>query len=426
MFKLNYNILVAVQVILSLLNATLLINIFGVSYKADAYLMSTSIFISLQFLQGVFFEQFTQFYNDEKVNSKDEAKKFYNATLFLTACLGLFSFVLFTCGVELIASIFAKNLDAERLVCLVKLLKILFIGSAVMPIICINERLFIAEMKISVSYILQIIQIVFVVIAQLLLICFNKTNVEFLAWALSFGRIVALIVSMIFALKIIPFKLVFWHKSIKSFVINSMVVRLGDNLGNFVLPLIVNNVLASLGTSVASCYYYALKIVDILNNISIGPSSKVLKSKISEYMAKLHFKEIQKVCKMYWVNMSLIFIGGTIITYFSQGPILQLISNNKLTAENLSQIAFIFVFLAAYYFFKMVEYPFLTICITAKKGKTIVLANSLFIVAFFVVVLFLIKMMGIYSIPIAMCISELLPFLIYKRKSKCLLYNCVC
>lgn len=423
MFKLRYNLLVAVQVILSLLNATLLINVFGVSAEADTYLMAVNIIISLQFLELMMTEQFTQFYNDIKAKDTEDAKRFYNAALFFTICIGLTSFVIFTLGTNIITCIFAKNMDIQRHIMLTKLLKILFIGSAVMPIVSLNERLFVAEMKISVSYILQIIQILSVVIAQILLIIINSKNVEFLAWALALGRIAATMVSMYFALKIIPFKLNFWHPNIKPFVKNSIVIKFGDNLSNFVLPAIVNNVLASLGTGVASYYYYALKIVDILNNISIGPSSKVLKSKISEYMAKLRFNEIKKISKSFLINMSLIFIGGIIVAYFGQKPILKLISNNKLTDFDLKNIAYIFLALAGYYYFKLIEYPYLTVNITAKKGKTVVAANGLFVLGFAALTFILIKYIGIYSIPVSMFIAEFVPFFIYIKKSNALLYN---
>ena len=423
MFKLRYNLLVALQVILSLLNATLLINVFGVSAKADVYLMSTSIVISLQFIQCMFIEQFTQFYNDVKAKDSEDAKRFYNAALFFTVCLGILSFILFSLGANIIIGIFAKNIDIQRYEMLLRLLKILFIGSAVMPVVCLNERLFIAEMKISVSYILNIIQIAFVVAAQITLIYLKSNNVDVLAWALSFGRVAATIFSMYFALKIIPFKLVFWHENIKPFIKNSIVIKFGDNLSNFLLPAIINNVLASLGTGIASCYYYALKIINILENISVGPQSKVLKSKISEYMAKTAFKEIKKINKGFLIQMSYIFFAAVIIAYFGQGPVLKLISNNKLTASDLTQIAYIFLSLAGYYYLKLIEYPYLTVNITAKKGRTVVFANSLFICLFALIVFILIKYIGIYSLPIAMFIAELLPFFIYLKTTNILLYN---
>ena len=423
MFKFKYNILVLIQIILSLFNATLLINVFGVSAQADTYLMSTSIVLALLFLQGLFIEQFTQFYNDEKVKNNNEAKAFYNATLFLIICFGILSFVLFTIFIKFILFIFANNIDTERLIMLKRMLKILFIGSAVMPVICLNERLFIAEMKISISYILQIIQIASVVFAQIMLIYLNSKNVEVLAWALSFGRVAAMIVSMYFALKIIPFKFSLWHPSIIPFIKNSIVIKFGDNLSNFLIPSVVNNILASLGTGVASYYYYALKIVDILNNISVGPSSKILKSKISEYMSRFRFNEIRKINKNFLIYMSLMFIGGIIVAYFGQGPILKIISNNKLTDYDLKNIAYIFLALSGYYYFKLLEYPYLTVNITAKSGKTVVWANSLFVLFFALIAFILIKLIGIYSIPISMFIAEFIPFFIYLKTSNSLLYN---
>jgi len=49
MFKLKYNFLVFIQIIVSLLNSVLLLKLFGVSYKADVYLMSIAIFSSVSY-----------------------------------------------------------------------------------------------------------------------------------------------------------------------------------------------------------------------------------------------------------------------------------------------------------------------------------------------------------------------------------------
>lgn len=426
MFKLKYNILVIVQILLNLLNATLLINIFGVTAKADAYLISTSIFLSLQFIQGMSIEQFTQFYNDVKVKNIEDSHVFYNSALIFTIFIGALSLVLFTLGTNMIINIFAQNIDSERFTYLLKLLKILFIGSAVMPIICLNERLFIAEMRISISYILQIIQILFVVIMQVFLLLTHSTNIELLAWALSMGRIVATCLSLYIAFKIIPFKFTLWHKTLIPFIKNSLIIKIGDNIPNFILPIIINNILSSLGTSVASCYYYALKIVEILNNISIGPQSKILKSEISKYISNCQYAEIIKSSKNFIIKMSIVFIIAGIATYFIQEPILKFISANKLTQENLTQIALIFLVLAIYYYFKLVEYPYLTTCITAKKGRIIILSNLIFLLMFSILVYFLIKIIGIFAIPVGMCFAEIFPFIIYLRSSKFLLYNESC
>ena len=76
MFNLKYNFLVGIQIIVGILNTALLMRIFGVSIQSDAYLLASSILVSLQGIQNKFIIQFIHFYNDEKVKSKGSANKF--------------------------------------------------------------------------------------------------------------------------------------------------------------------------------------------------------------------------------------------------------------------------------------------------------------------------------------------------------------
>lgn len=80
MFNLRYNFLAVYNLILAWLSSVLLIRVLGVSAKADAFLIASNIIASLQFVQTMFVEQFIFFYNDLKVNDRQNAREFYRAT----------------------------------------------------------------------------------------------------------------------------------------------------------------------------------------------------------------------------------------------------------------------------------------------------------------------------------------------------------
>lgn len=418
MFKLKYNLLVIIQVVVGLLNAALLMRVFGISAKSDAYLLSYSIVVALQWVLLLPLEQFMHFYNDLKVKSIEDAHSFYNITLLFSLLVGIISFIFIHFGLNLIISLFALKIDYERLTILKDLLSIFTVGLMFYPIIGINERLLNAEMRFSVPYVLNIIPVTFIVIAQLILIYYNSTNVIVLAYAQAIAMIcVALFGTFFISKNIISLKLRFRHPIMKKYIKNSFAMQFGNCIYQFLFPIVLNNFLITFPKGYVSYFYYARKIIDIVNTFVLGPSTKILQSRISQFVANKNTKDIKVVAKKFLIFMSLIFLAAATITYFVQSPIITLITGGKFTAFDLRIISLIFLSLVPWYFIAVWEAPFDFINTAAKKSYIVIIMNSTFIVLFAALTILLKSKFYIYTIPIAMILAQIVSLTVFSRSA---------
>lgn len=286
MFNLKYNFLVGIQIIVGILNTALLMRIFGVSIQSDAYLLASSILVSLQGIQNMFIIQFIHFYNDEKVKSKGSANKFYNCSLLFAFIFGLLSFIIFYLFLNQIIHMFVLNIDTERLLVLKQLLFVSTLVLVFYPIISINEAILNAEMRFSIPYILNTIPNATVVLAQVVLLYLGSKNITILAFAQSIASVMVAVFGTIYvSQKLIPFRIQLWHGIMPKFIKNSFEIASGHAFYGIMFNLVLNNFLVLFSKGIVSCYYYAKKIIDISTLFSLGPSKSILRSNISKALA---------------------------------------------------------------------------------------------------------------------------------------------
>ena len=125
MFKLRYNALAIIQVMVLLFNTIFLIRIFGASYQSDAYLMAVSIIDAIGLLQLMLVEQFMYFYHDLKLENPEKAHSFYNSSLFLSIGSGIILLVILFLGINIWVKLFAFDLSVERLSLLINVVSIM-------------------------------------------------------------------------------------------------------------------------------------------------------------------------------------------------------------------------------------------------------------------------------------------------------------
>lgn len=399
MFNIKYNFLVGIQIIVGILNTALLMRVFGVSVQSDAYLLATSILISLQGIQNMLIIQFIHFYNDEKVKSKESANKFYNSSLFFAFIFGVFSFLIFYLFLNQIIHLFVMSIDLERLYVLKKLL---FVSTAILifyPIISINEAILNAEMRFAIPYILNTIPNAAVVCAQIVLLYLGSKNVTYLAVAQAIASVIVAIFGTVYiSKKLIPFQFQFWHQTMPKFIKNSFEIASGHAFYGIMFNLVLNNFLVLFSKGIVSCYYYAKKIIDISTSFSIGPSKSILRSNISKALANKDIVSIKKFIKEFLKLSSVVFVIVVIFAYFLQGPIIKLISNNGITSEQIRQISYLFLGLVPWVYIEMFGTPFAQLNIAAKKSLYLLTANVCFIIAITGTLCLLKNVLQIYAI----------------------------
>ncbi len=419
MFNIKYNILVFFQIFLNAINALLLINAFGVSAQVDAYLIAVSIISTIQLLQQIFFEQFLVFYINVKAKNKDSSENFYNVSLLYSAILGILSIGILYIFRYLIFKVFAFNIDVLRLNYLNHISITLFLGTLFMPVNTLNEKLFNAEQKYSIPYILATFPTLFIVIAQIMVYFFHSHNIIYLAYGQTIGWAIAAIFGTLYITRnIIPFKLVYYHTEIIPFFKNSFTIKLSDNIYNVTLPIILNNFLVLMPTGIVSCFYYAKKIIDTLKLLIMGPSSKILKTNLTNCWVEKDMESMKQNTRKFLKGSFLLMFAGMIFTFLVLPFALKIVSMGKLSAMDIQNINLLFISLCPWYLVVLLEAPYILAIFTAKKSIIPILSNSLFIVLFSIMIIMFKYKLGVYVIAMAGFIAQISNYIIFKTYAK--------
>jgi O-antigen/teichoic acid export membrane protein len=419
MFNIKYNLLVSIQIFLNAINALLLIKVFGVSGQVDAYLIAVSILATIQLVQLAFSEQFIIFYTGLKNKSVEEAHKFYNATLFLSAVLGIASLIILYCFKGIVFKIFAFNIDSQRLSYLNNICKVLFLGTIFMPINALNNRLLNAERRFSVPYILSALPTLFLVMAQLSIFFLNKSEIIYLAYGQTLGWMLAAIIgTVLIAKSIVPFKPVFRHYEIKPLIKNSFTTQLGGNIYNTLLPMCTNNLLVTMPAGYVSYFYYAKRIIDTLKLLTVGPAAQILKTNLSNFWVSHDLEKMRKDIRKFLNGSLKLMLGGILLSTIALPFALKLVSMGKLSGFDIKNINYIFLSLCPWYIVALMEVPYILTIFAAKKSKTVIFTNTLFITIFFVSAFVLRSKISVYSIAVGGFLGQLCNYIIFKNYAK--------
>lgn len=415
MFNIKYNFLVLIQIFLNAINALLLIKVFGVSAQVDAYLLAVSIMSAMQLIQLVFFDQFIVFYINAKSSSIANSRNLYNAVFTMSCILGLISGIILFLLKGLIFKAFVFNIDVFRLEYLNKISMVLFVGLIFMPVISLNSNLLNAETKFSIPYLLNLLPTFCIVITQLTIGVLHLNHIIYLAYGQVFGLLMSSIISTIVISKnIIPFKFALSNSDVKPLVKNSFTTKIGDNIYNILLPMVLNNILVTMSAGTVSCFYYAKKIIDTLREVTIGPSAKILRTNLTNSWVLKDKIEIRKNIRKFLRGSVILMVSGMIFSFLILPIALNLISMGKLSSIDISNINYIFLSLCPWYLIVLIEAPYVIAVFISKKSKVIMIANTLFIFIFLALASVLKKYLGIYAIAAAGFISQVSNYLIYR------------
>jgi len=414
MFNVRYNLLSLFQVILGLLSSLLLIRVFGVSSKADSYLIASNIMASLQFIQIMFVEQFMFFYNDLKINDRDSARDFYNTTITLSILSGVFFYLLYFVSIHPLIRLFAFNIDPERYLLLKNVLNIMFVGVIMESANMVNQRLLNAEMRFSIPYILGSLQTLFMVLLLAFLLVTKNTSIELIAFARTCGVFVAAVAGFFVVSRMgFPLRMRFHHPLLKPFVKNSLAMRFGHNIHNFLINPITSNILSALPSGFASYFYYAQRLQQIISNVVIGPSYAVFQARVSQLWSERNIDEIKHTIRKYLPSATALFTVCTAIAFFLIPDALNLVSSRSLQESDTRYIGFIFLALSCWQMLILLESPFVAVCVASKRSSIFILTNSIFIVTYFIATFVLVKRFEIYSLPFGAAIGQVTSLILY-------------
>ena len=407
MFNLKYNMLAVYQVLLGLLSSVLMLRVFGVSQQADSYLIASNIVTSLQFVQIMFVEQFMFFYNDLKVQSRESAREFYNTAITFSFLSGVLLYIVFAFSIHPMIKLFAFGIDAERYRLLEMILQVLFIGSIFESVNLINQRLMNAETSFAAPYILSSFQSLFTVLALVYLSLSANPEVKLVALARICGIVFTCLAGFVVVRRMgFPFRRRLRHPALKPFIRNSLAMRFGCNIHNILINPITNNILAVLPGGFASSFYYAQRLHQVVNNVVVGPGYCVFQSRVSRHWSEQNPSEIRSDIRKFLPASVASFLGAATVMFLIIPTVLTLIGSGSVGRGDVELIQSLFLALVPWYLIALLESPYLTVCIASKRSVIFYASNTAFIVAYFLLSVFLKQRFGVYSITIGMATAQ--------------------
>lgn len=423
MFKLKYNVIAGVVILIQLLSLALLFVLFGISDNSDTLLFTLSIIGSIQLIEIMFIEQFMYFYHKIFEEDKVEAEYFYYFAITIAIGIGVSIFSIVELVSYLDIELLAFGLYGERLLIYKELLEIMALGLLFYPVLAVNDRLLNAKSYFGFSYILASSMHIFLFVALLIMLINPTLDISFLGYGYSVGIILGAIVSSIFIIKKFSYKLKlnFNHKNGKSFIIKSLGMRFGHNIFMVLFYPITNFFLAQLPSGFISLFYYVYRAVIAIFSVTAGPSFKMYMAKVSQLWTKKKLYAINVYSFSYIKSALALYLIGIIITYLILESILPVCVENYDFGINPTELLIakkLFIIIAFWQLIVLIESAYVGILITSQNYKKFIYVNILFIVLYSTICYLLIEYMNIYAIGMAALTAQLVNLFFYKRYAK--------
>jgi len=415
MFKLRYNLLALFQLSLGFIIYVFFIKLFGANNKTDAYFLAESMFSAFQLIQFMFVEQFMFFYHDIKNKSKEQAFDFYKFSVFLSFTVGLISVFFLYLLSDLIVNIFNFGLDDERKLFLKEIWNILIIGTLFTLINYVNIKVLNAENRFSVPYIIEAFPSLCVVLTFVYMFVFSVHKIELIAYAKVIGLSLTALFSFYFVWKIgIPVGIKLSHAKAKEFIKNSITMRFGHNIHNFLFIPITNNVLSTLPTGFASYFFYAMKFVQVANSLVVGPQFRVFQSKVSNEWYQNNRNKVLALMRRYVLIVTPVFLIVVLLIYLFL-PVFFSILGKTLSVNEVSTVGYLFLSSSLWYTIILIESIFVIISVVSKDSKIFIITNVIFIVVYFILSWTLKDFVGVYAVPLSAIVAQLVNFAFYTK-----------
>lgn len=413
LFNFKYNTLAAIQVIIGLCNSILLIKIFGVTDDADAYLLSSSVIISLQMVELMGVEQFLFYYNDIKVKSNDEAHYFFEATLFFSIILGFLFFIMSSYFSSMIVKLFAFNLDINRLLISSEILFLSSLALAFTPANHIIRGFLNAEGHFSVPFLLSAMPSLFSFLGLVYCWLSEQHNIRIVVFAFAVGHVLYFFINIIFLKRIRPIRFRCYHPSLIGLMKNSFSMKGAHNMHNFFSIQVINNFLSSFPLGHISIFYYAKKGIDTIFAVTAGPSQSIMIAMTSELWSTGNIQNIRTMIKKYLLKITPIYMSMSIISFLLIPLIFTSLIRGKISEQMVGQLQIQFILLSLWYLLILVESPFVTVGISSKKSYIFFIVNSFYLLIFFSLTKLLKVSLGIYSLAVSASLAQMINLFLY-------------
>lgn len=365
------NVAALVSMLIGIVNFTLMYKIYGATEDSDAYFISLNTLNVLFMIISMFIAQYPLRFR-AILKDKVGCKSLYTSMLLMSFVVSIFLLV--------IALLLYYFQDEIRIYINDHLFVVLFFSS----VVYLPNQIFINTIssagKVTQSYFVVMLPNLFVLFS-LVLMDNDVTSGNILNVALGYviGSYVSFLVGCFLCRNFFERKVRFKKSDVFSLMLVSFKIRFSANIHNVILNLLVINMLSGQKDGVASVYYYAKKIADIIHSVLYGPSSKLIQNSVVDSISLGNLKQVLSNAVRINLSFFLLYLLVYFTCYYSLPIILPFIGGDFQLGDDF-YITLAFLMLAN----SVICCEGIYHCINQihERYKTIILANILFILLF--------------------------------------------
>lgn len=421
MFKLKYNFLSGINVLLGLANFSIFMSLFGISIQSDAYLLAGVTIITIQLIQMLFFEQFMIFYNEYKSDSAAKGYSFYVLVLFFSFMIGVITLISLYCLIDYIVIAFGGGFSEIQKKLYLTFLFISMIELLVVPIFIVNQKVLNAESHFSMPYILSTIPQIGVLAGSLFLLFSEIKQAEYILYFRVIFVYLAMILSVIyiknFVFSSFKYKMLISWKDFYYFVKNSFTMRVGHNMHNiFFMPLITNH-LSGFPVGSVSYFFYAYKFVSIIGSVVTGPSTNILNAMVSREWAISNRSKVDVLIKQFLKIAPVLLVLVTVLAYFFIPLVLPFLVN-EFDSSTINTLMYMFLVLSIWNLIVVLESPAVALLIANKNSIVFITVNGVFMLTLYFGLNVLTENNQVYSVAYFLIFSQFISLFLYSYAAK--------
>lgn len=394
------------RIFFSLTFQVLLLRVFGAGLQTDVYLLSLS---SVEFIHSLFLGFILDFlipiYNDVKVRNQEDAKKFVGGVIMLGGAVEIvMAFVIFITS-PYIVKIFATGFTEEKIIYSSHLVRILIFSIPFSGINAVLNAILYANFFMFIGYLTALSLPIFNL--TFLFFFVEKFGIEAIAYSVVASSIFNFFILIIYSTKKLDLRLQnpFTNRDVLFLLTRSIPTRIGGILYLLKGP-ITTNVLSFFPTGYLTIYKYALRIVAIVFEITNSPILNLFYAKASRLVSENKIGELKQALLSTIGNNTFLFISSLIPFILFFDKVFGLLFGEKVSEEDLMIMFHLFLILVLFYLVLSFEMFFVYITYTLKGGLKILQIAGTFIILFTLLLLIGVNRLGIYTLPIALVLSQ--------------------
>lgn len=410
MKNIKKNLLACVAVAIQGLILFLLVFYHGNSGKTDQLFLCLSLIGISQLIILMPFDQFVVYFNKIKEQKGGgSATGFYIQTMCLSSSVGVMVAVLFF----VISTYFSQFINGGRSL---GPLNGFIYSLPAYAIVSLNDRYLNATGEVLKSYMLVLVPNLALFLGVASWVFINPIELEDVGYVYTSVMILGAIISSFYILKGGYSGREFLDFNTKSFVIDSMAMRLGHNIYTISLQVVVNYVLLGFYDGALSIFNYAYRSVVALFTVAVGPSNRVYMYELAVGSAKkdMLFYEasaLRYLKESMFLYFSLFLIFLTLLLVFYYFDVVTYFDNFDF---DLSGYIFLVIFIGLWQALVIVESVYVGVFVTHNNSKVFISINVLFCIVFFLLSVIFSGMNNIYFFSMCGFFAQLLSCILYR------------